>query len=525
MKSQMIQIKLLKDWKSKRAGEIINISKKGAAQFISVGAAEYLDIPKENIKGIHKIIAKEHFNYAEYNEEDDIIEIGVNTIKQKYLNLIKDKKWNDASELLRDYILEKLRIYTIKDDQKVEMWVYKEGIYVPQGKSEIKEILRNLLGKWYSQWIFGKVIEKIEPDTYIEPENFFKINYKNEIPVLNGILNVETLELKPYNPNKIFFNKIPVTYDLSAQCPRIEEFLKGTLGNEEDIKVFYELAGFGLYKEYSIEKAFMLVGNGRNGKGKCIELLKKLVGADNCCSIPLVSLRCDGFSVSELFSKLFNLAGDIGNQDLKDTSMFKSLTGRDLVNGKRKFQKDIIFENYSKFVFACNELPMVYDLSKGFWDRWVLLEFPYTFVTQEEIDKAIDKTNLKLRNPNIIGEISTEEEMSGFLNQALIGLSRLKGIKNFSSTKGSEEIKSTWIKKSNSFIAFCYDNLEDDYDGKILKKELRKKYSSYCKGNKITPKSDFVMKRVLQDTFGVSEERFNVGIIWEWFWVGIKWKD
>jgi len=102
------------------------------------------------------------------------------------------------------------------------------------------------------------------------------------------------------------------------------------------------LAGFGLYKEYFIEKSIMLVGGGRNGKGKTIELLKRLVGADNCCSIPLASLRADGFSISELFRKLFNLAGDIGNQDLKDTSMFKSLTGRDLVNGKRKFMNDLV---------------------------------------------------------------------------------------------------------------------------------------------------------------------------------------
>jgi len=452
-------------------------------------------------------------------------EVNLNTL-QSYLSLMKDKNWSSASEILRDYVLENLSIYTIKDDIKTELWVYKEGIYSPQGRSEIKELLRHLLGKWYSSWIFGKVIEKIEPDTYIEPENFFKINYLNEIPLLNGILNLQTLELKPFNPNKIFFTKIPIRFDLSMQCPKIEEFLKEVLGNEEDIKVFYEIAGFGLFKEHFIEKAIMMVGGGRNGKGKSIELLKRLVGAENCCSVSLNALRADSFSVSELFGRLFNLAGDIGNQDLKDTSMFKSLTGRDLVNGKRKFQKDIIFQNHAKFVFACNELPMVYDLSKGFWDRWILLDYPYTFVTQEEFDSSKDRTNLKIRNPNIINEITTEEEMSGFLNQALIGLQRLMDNKNFSSTKGSEEVKSTWIQKSNSFIAFCYDKVEDDGEGKISKKELRKKYSEYCKKNKINPKSDYVIKRVLQDTFGVTEERFSVfGDVYEWFWMGIKWKE
>lgn len=474
---------------------------------------------------------KEENDKEEKNEEQRII---INDkyikaedfyIKKEYIELTKDKKWGDASELLVRHILSKFKIYSLKNDLRSEMWIYKDGIYVPNGKSEIKEFLRYLLGKWYSNWIFGKVYEKIEADTFVDIDKFFNSENKEEVPVLNGILNVNTLELTPYTPEKVFFSKIPVKFDLTKECPKIEKFLKEVLKNEEDIKVFYELAGFGLYKEYFIEKSIMLVGGGRNGKGKTIELLKRLVGADNCCSIPLASLRADGFSISELFRKLFNLAGDIGNQDLKDTSMFKSLTGRDLVNGKRKFMNDLVFENYAKFVFACNELPMVYDLSKGFWDRWVLLEFPYTFIPEEEFEKEENKENLKIRNPDIINEITTPDEMSGLLNQALIGLRRLRENKNFSSTKGSEEVKDIWIKKSNSFISFCYNNLEEDYDTAITKKELRKRYSSFCKENKIPTKSDAVIKRVLQDTYGVSEERresFNG--IWEWCWVGLKWK-
>ncbi len=517
-----------------------NLEKYG---FVNGKKNEFWDKIKESITFIHedykapkKVGVIEKDKPTENKEEEKKEEQGIIIndkyikaedfyIKREYIELTKDKKWGDASELLVKHILSKFRIYSLKNDQKSEMWIYKDGIYVPNGKSEIKEFLRYLLGKWYSNWIFGKVYEKIEADTFVDIDKFFNSENKEEIPVLNGILNVNTLELTPYTPEKVFFNKIPVKFDPAKECPKIEKFLKDVLKNEEDIKVFYELAGFGLYKEYFIEKSIMLVGGGRNGKGKTIELLKRLVGADNCCSIPLASLRADGFSISELFRKLFNLAGDIGNQDLKDTSMFKSLTGRDLVNGKRKFMNDLVFENYAKFVFACNELPMVYDLSKGFWDRWVLLEFPYTFIPEEEFEKEENKENLKIRNPDIINEITTPDEMSGLLNQALIGLRRLKENKNFSSTKGSEEVKDIWIKKSNSFISFCYNNLEEDYDTAITKKELRKRYSSFCKENKIPTKSDAVIKRVLQDTYGVSEERresFNG--IWEWFWVGLKWK-
>lgn len=449
-------------------------------------------------------------------------------VKYQFLNLVsgKNKDWAEASELLRNYVINKIRIFTTKDDKNSEMWVYKDGVYIPQGRSEVRQVLRELLEEQYSNYIYNKVIEKIEPDTFIEADKFFNINYKEEIPVFNGILNIKTLELSDFDEEKIFFNKLPVKYNIEATCPKIEEFLKSVLSCEEDINVFYEMAGFSLLKEYIYEKAFMFVGGGRNGKGKSIELLKRLLGVENCSAVPLSLLVPDSFSISELFGKFINVAADIGNQDLKDSSTFKSLTGRDLISGKVKFQRDRHFENYAKLIFACNELPMVYDLTRAFWDRWILLEFPYTFVTQEEYNQSEDKSLLKIKDDNIISKISTPEEMSGFLNQALAGLHRLIKNKRFSATKGTEEVKATWIRKSNSFIAFCYDFLEDSSEGWISKKELRKKYSEFCKEHQIPSKSDFVIKKSMQDLFGALEERKeSVPGYWDWVWIGVKWKN
>ena len=449
-------------------------------------------------------------------------------LKQNYINLIagKEKNWGEASEILTQFIKSKMWIYTTKDDVKTEVWVYDDGIYVPQGKSEIKKLLREILGEFYSAYIYNLVIAKIEPDTFIDADKFFKISYPDEVPLLNGILNIRTLALTEYNPEKIFFSKMPVKFDTTKECPKIDQFLKDILKNEDDVNIIYELAGFGLLDEYKFEKAFMLLGNGRNGKGKMIELFKRLFGIENCCSISLMSLKTNDFSISNLFGKKLNLAGDIGYNDLKETCMFKSLTGRDLVGAKRKFLQDLFFTNSAKFVFACNELPMVYDMSKGFWDRWILLDFPYTFVNQNEYDKAEDNKMLKIRDDDIIGKIISDDELSGLLNQSLLGLNRLESQKRFSTTRGSEEVKQVWIRKSNSFIAFCLDMIEDSYDSRISKRDLRKKYAKYCKEHKIPTKSDFVIKRVLQETYGANEIR---GVFGEFnvrndFWEGITWK-
>ena len=76
-------------------------------------------------------------------------------------------------------------------------------------------------------------------------------------------------------------------------------------------------------------------------------------------------------------------------------------------------------------------------------------------------------------------------------------------------------------------MAFCLDRLEQDYGGKISKKDLRKEYSKYCKDHKVNGKSDMVIKIVLQDLFGCVDERLRVGDfeMYDWFWVGVKWKN
>lgn len=474
-----------------------------------------------------KDFIKEEQKTEEKTEEKDERTEEQRDIKEYYIDLAKEKKWGPASEVLVSYIKNNNRLYTIKNDNKTEIWIYRDGIYQPEGKSEIKEILRKLLGSWYSAFVFNGVIAKIEPDTFIEADDFFNRNYKEEIPVQNGILNVVTKKLNPFTPNKIFISKLPVGYNPEATCKNIEKFLEDVLSNQEDKKVFYELGGFTLFKEYTFEKAFMLIGEGRNGKGKTLELIKRVIGAENCYSLTLSALDSQNADVHQLFGKLINMAGDIGSTDLKETAMFKALTGRDLITAKRKFLPAITFENYAKFVFACNDLPMVYDLSKGFWDRWVLLEFPYYFANEEEFKntEASKRKNWKIRDEDIINKISTEQELSGLLNKFLEGLERLIKNRKFSSTKGSEEIKTTWIRKSNSFISFCMDKLEEDYESKISKKELRKEYSQYCKEHTVTSKSDYVIKKVLQELFGVIDERREgFGGVWEWTWIGIKWK-
>ncbi len=592
----MVKLKWLKEWRIRKPGDISNVAKKSAENFISQGYAEYLEEPKK--KKTEKVVKKKttekkqredepELNYdqeqgiklesqgkfpelakhlkeegrkkqtekitKELLDEDKITKEELDVIKNEELDkkvkiqkkfskskkgkknelyllkmevisLLAQKKRRQATEEIVEYIESKEHIYTIKDDIKSEVWIYKDGVYKPNGKSCISEECRKILEEHFTIHLMNEILSKIEADTYIESEDFFKNDYIQEIPVQNGILNIKTKKLSRFDPKKIFFNKIPINYKPSKTCPNIKKHFKEILKNEEDSKVMFEIFGFFLYKDYFIEKAIMFVGDGRNGKGKTIDLMKRFLGADNCCSVSLNQLSDGGFRVWDLFGNMANLAGDLSSNALKDTAILKQTTGRDLIGADRKNKSTINFVNYAKHVFACNDLPRVYDFSRGFWERWILFEFPYTFVKKSVYDKLSEKEKEqnKLMDIFIIDKLTTEEELSGLLNESIEGLHRILKQKDFSYSIGVNEVKRFWVRKSDSFTAFAMDHLKEDYNESISKARLRKAFSRYCKEHKIRGASDRNIKVVLEEMFGVTERQETGGTR---VWDGVKLKE
>lgn len=435
-----------------------------------------------------------------------------------------------ATEAIVFYIENKFFLYTTRDDLKSEIWIYEDGIYKPNGESFIKMIAREVLLHAYTPQRVNKIIAKIQADTMVDPAEFFNTQYLDEICVENGILNLETRKVSDFTPEKIFFNKLPIKYNPDAVCKNIDKFFSEILKDERDKIILYELAGFCLHKDYFIEKALMFIGIGRNGKSKTLSLLRNFLGIENCCAVRLSQMEPNNSALCELHNRLVNLAGDLSNVALKETGVFRELTGRDEVQVKRKFLTDLKFTNYAKMVFACNELPRVYDLSEGFWSRWVVLDFPWQFLPEKEIEKksAAEKAKCKIQDPNIIDKLTTDEELSGLLNEAIDGLDRLKINGDFSYTPGTSEVKNYWIRKSDSFTAFCFDMIEEDPENYITKKTLRQTFNSYCKKHRVKGTSDQNIKIVLENMFGVvGGKRFvgNPSPEREYVWEGIKFKE
>lgn len=455
------------------------------------------------------------------------------TIGEIYGNKDLNKKTKDtmASSAIFTFLKDNETIVSLIDDSKDEFWVYRDGIYIPNGKTLIYKWTHFILGQMYDKRIAENVIDRFNAEMTVDKEFFFDypIRKPDDIVVKNGILDMKTLDLKPHNPNEIHFSRINAKYDPKKDCPTVKNFLEEVLPDEKSRKLFQEFVGFSLIKEYRFEKAFILHGkHGRNGKTKLLSYLEHFFGDDNVSNLSFNDIQENQFALSELHGKLVNITGEVNEGAVSNQEVFKKLTGQDRIDVNRKFLTNLRFRNYAKLILAANEIPPVYHADDAFWNRWVILEFPNQFLTPTNYDK--NNPNHRIQKQNVLQELIEADETDGFLNWAIEGYQRLHRQGGFSSDMKISDIERYWKKNSNSIFAFIEEEIVEDPDDFIMKDEFRKKYHDFCMKKRLRQVGDRAIKTTLSEAYGVSDFRPMIDAEYGIYdrahaWKGIKFKE
>ena len=136
------------------------------------------------------------------------IEMSDDQIKSECKKFIQSKKQDLATDLIAEHFIKRSVTYTIRDDKNIEMWIYRDGIFKPQGKSYIQQYCREILGYMYKPHTVTTVVAKVAADTFIEQSDLFIEEDANFVAVKNGILNIRTKELFGFSPKFKFFSRI-----------------------------------------------------------------------------------------------------------------------------------------------------------------------------------------------------------------------------------------------------------------------------------------------------------------------------
>ena len=192
--------------------------------------------------------------------------------------------------------------------------------------------------------------------------------------VRNGLLNVESRTLAPHSPEHLSPIQIAASFDPDARCPDIDRFVKDVFPQDTQ-HLHAEVAAWLMLPDTSIQKALLAIGEGANGKSVWLNLLITFLGKENVSTLSLHKLEADKFAVSRLVGKLANVGMDLPTAALAGTSMFKSLTGADLVSAERKFEASFEFRPFVRLLFSANSAPRSEDSTHAFFRRWLCIPF------------------------------------------------------------------------------------------------------------------------------------------------------
>lgn len=291
----------------------------------------------------------------------------------------------------------------------------------------------------------------------------------------NGLLDTRDWVFRPFDMNKVYFSKIPVDY--LPDAPKPENFIKFIdscfAGNEVQKDLLQEAFGYTLMKTYKYQDIFYLLGDGGNGKGSAVSVLRMMLGSENVASFSLMQLT-DGehidYNIAMLQGKYLNVCGDVGKRPVNNTETLKMLSSNtDPVTGRHVRSKPIQFINYAKMFFLMNRAPEIEAHTTGDKRRIRIINFINNFAEKKDEVKDIHKV------------IYDAGELPGILLWAIEGLKRLETNKGFTDSRSIVQRSIEYDKKANTVHYFVEECLFEDPGSVVPNAMMYQAYNTFRK--------------------------------------------
>ena len=329
---------------------------------------------------------------------------------------------------------------------KGRFWLWSvSGVWKQMDDRELKEIIHTVAqGPLLTASVVNSILDMVKTEANRDDVNFDQ--RRDSINCINGDLHyldfLGAWVQQPHVREHYQTAQIPIVYDPAASAPRFEKYLSevfaGDLDAEHKKLVVQEALGYTLLSSCHLEKFFLLLGNGANGKSVLIAIVAALVGPKLVTAVQPSQFN-SAFQRAHLQGKLANIVTEIAQGAEIADDKLKSLVSGELTTAEVKFKDPFDFNPIATHWFATNHLPRTRDFSGALFRRAMTLSFNNRFEGSQR-DAGLTQKLLA--------------ELPGILNIALVGLARLLDNDHFTDCPSSDLIKKDWRLESDQIGQF-----------------------------------------------------------------------
>lgn len=282
---------------------------------------------------------------------------------------------------------------------------------------------------------------------------------------------------------------------LSAIAPRFCQFLheitaaRSTEEGHNKRCILQEMAGYCLTPYVHMQMAFILIGNGANGKSTFLDLLRKLIGPEDTSTLSFPQLSSQ-FMLAGLYRKKLNIIEEIPQNYFESENLKKIISGQEIAAERKYIADPLRFCPTAKLVFAVNTFPKVNDQSNALYRRFLILPFNATFAG-------------KKRDADLPEYLWRERD--AIFRWAMAGWQRLKKTKTFTVSEEVREAGQRFQENNSPLVEFllseCFiqpkDSTDEAKDWSVSVRILYDMYREYASHNGYGVKSKSTFTREL----------------------------
>jgi len=263
---------------------------------------------------------------------------------------------------------------------------------------------------------------------------------------------------------------LPFPYTPDAEPEMLLKMLREVWSDKSDvedrIQLFREWLGTALTNRSTLyQKGMIFVGGGANGKSTLQEIVKALFPITTVTAIAPQDFEQE-YRRAQLAHSRINIVAELPEADILGAEAVKAMITGDLMTGREIRRSPFSFTPKAAHLFSANTLPSVRDMTRGFWRRWLLLDFTREF-TEDEQDQRLAS--------RIIAS-----EMAAVASWALQGAANLAARGQYDVPQSSHDTLDEWKMVADQVAAFMEDRCAlTDHNDRSEYTPLSRVYNHY----------------------------------------------
>lgn len=394
---------------------------------------------------------------------------------------VKVSAGKDDEPAVADFIMTKYKVVKYMDN----VYFHQNGEFVSD-MSKLKRIVFAEIGLQKTRYV-DEVVKQMEYRAPLIDENkTFDIKFQNGILRDGKFIEVDYQEFTPFSID------IPYYHDAEV-VQEVDDYINHLTNGDSDYRDrLLEILAHPLIvnKEFKrmMGKFFIFVGDGGNGKGTLLAIIRKILNKKNCTGLSISNMSDERYFTT-MQGKLANLGDDIQDEAINHEQMkhLKNISTCDFVATRELFKQSREVELTTSLIFTSNHILKSFEKGESYKRR---------------VDWLPMYSKPKKKDKKFITNLTTDAALEYWLRLIVEGYFRLYENEKFTDCELVNKFNDEYHAENNSVLQYLEDYEKEYFIGR-RSPDAYDEYEVWANENGLNVQSRKLFVQSMYDVFGL----------------------